>query len=224
MIESNPAKHKARKIYLAFKYGKLYSPFLSISRQEESLTIIQNPLLWKNATDSMTTANIGPLNVHMSYPLDGNVHYTLEKKDLYSVHIYQDKTTIVYHSSSFEPSALNDLNALAVLSLPLKMFAKKYVPLESFSKDDYYSLPTTAFSVEAKNMTLSFSEKLLKQKYGSPIDITNMEGSLINVHIGIRSPLNKIEFKSPYQPIYQTTAFDDPLVEINITAHPNVAT
>jgi len=212
-----------KKTYLAFKYGELYSPFLSISRQEKSLTIIQNSLLWKNATNSITTASIGPADVHISYPLDGNVHYTLEKKDLYSVHVYQDRTTIIYHSSSFEPSALNDINALAVLSLPLKMFARKNVPLESFGKDDFYNLPTTAFSVEAKNMTLSFQKKLPKQEYGMPVDITSMEGFLINVHITIKSPLNKTKFISPYPLIYQTTAFENPLVEVNITAHPNGA-
>ena len=70
-------------------------------------------------------------------------------------------------------------------------------------------------------MALSFSEKHLKKKYSMPIDITDFEGRIINVSINIRSPLSKIKFSSPHELIYQKSVFDNPIVDIHVTAHSN---
>jgi hypothetical protein len=164
-----------QELRLAFKYGDKYSSFLTVVRKANTLNVTENGLLWRTLLDVS--------DVHFDYPANGNVHYTVRKDKVYTVHVFSKHTTITCYSASHKPADLPDYNAISQATQPLKLMVREGPPLNEFAPEDLYVFPTTALVVESANMMLQFGDKAPKAKYGDPIDLSYRDGDIINIHI-----------------------------------------
>jgi hypothetical protein len=199
---------------LGFKYAGQFSPFLSVSRNSKGLVIVENGLLWKNCEYID--------DIHMSYPVDGNVHHTVNKQGSFRLHVYHNRTDITCYTASHVPQSLQDFSAAALLSLPLKLFAKRCDPIDLFDADGFFAFPTSAFVVEKASTARFFRDDPLKIKY-QLIDLNSMEGNIINVHLFLIGK-NKVEsytYQGPHEVIFSDTFSSDPSLSIIVTSSPN---
>lgn len=203
---------------LAFKYRDTCYPFISIKRNSKNIIVNQQMVKHMNAFEAK--------DLHINYPENGHVHYTIKKDKEYVVHIFQKSTSINFNTSSHDPADLPDYNAIALLTLPYKLFAREGPELNAFKEEDFYTFPTTAFAVNEGTLSGRFATKKLKKYYEAPIDLSNLNGYIINVHTiltGSKEIIDRMHFGNDptSKVLLQSSIGVNPTITVTITARPN---
>lgn len=177
----------------------------------DGFIVVENGLLWRNISNIT--------DVHMTYPSDGNMHYTVNSQGNFSLRVFSDKTVIACYTASHEPQYMPNFNSIAMFSLPLKMSTRKGHPLNDFPADGFFAFPSSAFLVSGESTTKSFSSRQLKSKY-EVIDLDQLEGSTINVHVSLKGADvdRNITDSSHFLVIYSKDIDMNPLLEVVVTA------